>query len=37
MAAKKNSNYNFYFMQDGKPVEIKRSAKKCFIFMKIGT
>ena len=27
MATKKNCNYNFYFMQDGKPVEIKRSAK----------
>ena len=27
MATKKNCNYNFYFMQDGKPVEIKRSTE----------
>ena len=27
MAAKKNCDYNFYFMQDGKPVEIKRSTE----------
>ena len=24
---KKNCNYNFYFIQDGKPVEIKRSTE----------
>ena len=27
MATKKNSNYNFYFKQNGKPVEIKRSTE----------
>ena len=27
MATKKNCNYNFYFMQDGKLVEIKRSTE----------
>lgn len=27
MSTKKNCNYNFYFMQDGNPVEIKRSTE----------